>query len=138
MAQSSDAHDEHIEVPEKLVATPERQLQDTENSGLCPVQPGLQSIFEREDLAPEIVEFSYNSSQAKCDGSAYATAEEHAPALPEPEQRRRWCGLTRKKFWILCSLFALLVIVGAVVGGVVGGRSNHTWVTTKLQTRSRL
>lgn len=132
MAQSSDAHDGHVKVPEKRIATPERHLQDAEDSGLCPVQPGLQPTFEREDLAPEIIEGSYDPGQAKCDVSTYPTTEKHAPALTETEKRRRWCGLTRKKFWIFCSLFVLLIIVGAVVGGVIGSRSNHTWVTMKL------
>ena len=135
MAQSSDNRDENIEAPQKRVAIPERHLQGTEDSGLCPVQPGLQSTFEREDLAPEIAETSYDLSQVKY-VSPYATAEEHASAMPEPEKRVRWCVPTRKKLRVLCSLLVLLVIIGAVVGGVVGSRSNHTWVITKLQTRS--
>ena len=42
-------------------------------------------------------------------------------SLPPVPEERRICGLKRRHFWELFGLVLVVVVAGAVIGGVVGG-----------------
>lgn len=74
----------------------------------------LEVNHDRAATAPEVVLDAPNSFPVE-------SKLQDVPRSVTPPLPRRVCGLSRKRFWIVLSITALVIIIAAAVGGGVGG-----------------
>lgn len=95
-----------------------------EEPGLHPVQPEPRPILDHDDLAPSIKKMKSHWGQEKIILSSSAVNRGSEPEAYHKD-RTRICGLRRLTFWLLFGIIILLVVTGAVAGGVMGSRARH-------------